>query len=77
MSNVTYNSVYLTEEDVDEMVKVVEATMGDPEAAHSIEDRYTIDVLEDIAARDCTCGCPEIAAAMLASFDLDYDRWYA
>lgn len=66
----------MTPVDVAQRVKDIEASVGDDESAHSLEDELRRDLLEAIAEGRCTSPghCARIA---LRTEKLDFRRWCA
>jgi hypothetical protein len=65
----------ITLRDVEERVEDIRRRAGDDEAAHSREDALYRDVLESIAMGGGEWA--PIAAAVLRTSEIEFDRWYA
>lgn len=65
----------MTADDVTRALRDIEAKSGDPEAAHSAEDRLYRRTLRAIAERSPDAA--GLAAEAIKAADIKFERWYA
>ena len=65
----------MTIDEVKDRVRIIEATRGDDETAHSLEDRLHGEVLRAIA--DGIDNAQELATEALKTAQIDFCRWCA
>lgn len=65
----------MTVAEIHERTQQIKDVADDPEIAHPLEDGLRRDVLEAIA--NGAANPRELAAAVLATSDIEFPRWYA
>lgn len=67
----------MTVDDVMKRVDVIRECVGDPEAAHGMEDQLWHDVLIAIAIDDVEGDPSAIALAAASTWSIEFPRWSA